>query len=73
MKKTDWKVTYRMIPFTWHFEKGKTLWGQKSDQMLPKAGSKGRGLIIIKGHEETFGGDGNILHFGCGGDYDYTG
>lgn len=61
-----------MIPFTRYFEKGKTLWQQKSDQILSEAGNKGRGLIT-KGHEKAFGGDENILHFGCGGDYDYMG
>lgn len=31
-------------------------------------GGGGKGLTT-KCHEETFGDDGNILHFGCGGDY----
>lgn len=36
--------------------------GQKSD---PGVGGK---VLTTKCHEETFGDDGNILHFGCGGD-----
>lgn len=61
-----------MIPFTRYFEKGKTLWWQKSDKISSKDGNKRRGLIT-EGHGKAFGGDENILYFGCGGDYDYMG